>query len=49
MELHEVDMSERRRVVEGVIAIGEVNYCGVWQMDMLWLRHSGFLCITLAM
>ena len=50
MELHEVDLSERGRVVEGVIAIGEVNYCRVWQMDMLWLRHSGFyvlpwLCI----
>ena len=49
MELHEVDLSERGRVVEGVIAIGEVNYCRVWQMDMLWLRHSGLLCITLAL
>ena len=49
MELHEVDLSERGRVVEGVIAIGEVNYCKVWQMDMLLLRHAGLLCITLAL
>ena len=32
-----------------MIAIGEVNYCKVWQMDMLLLKHAGFLCITLAM